>query len=135
MLQIVYISTARHVFTKEELDGVLLKSRVNNGRVGVTGLLVCGGKRFLQVLEGPEEAVAATYERIKADPRHFAMVPLSIKQVEKREFGAWSMGYEAGRAPGDGDLRQVVAQLVQSIRDRNLAAQFTGFAELHARAA
>ena len=135
MFQIVYISTARQAFSARELESVLLTSRLNNGRVDVTGLLVCGGKRFLQALEGPQEAVAATFERIKADPRHFAVVPLSMKEVQTREFGTWSMGYEAGASSGAGDLRQAVAQLVAPLKDKSLAAQFTGFAELHSRAA
>ena len=135
MLQIVYISTARRRFSRRELEAVLLKSRLNNGRVGITGLLVCGGKRFVQALEGPAEAVSATFERIKADDRHFAIVPLSIRRVEAREFGTWSMGYEAGGTGGSDDLRQTVEKLVAPLQDRNLAAQFTGFAEIHARAA
>jgi len=135
MLQIVYISTARQRFSNKELNEVLLKSRLNNGRAGVTGLLVSGGKRFIQALEGPVDAVEATFERIKADQRHFAVVPLSIKEVQTREFGTWSMGYEAGAASGSDDLRQVVAQLVGPLSDKSLAAQFSGFAEIHARAA
>lgn len=135
MLQIVYISTARRPFTQAELEAVLLKSRLNNGRDGVTGLLISGGKRFLQALEGPEEAVAAAYDRIKADARHFAVVPLSIRQVEVREFGSWSMGYEAGAASQSAGLKEIVAKLVERMSDKTLAAQFTGFAELHARAA
>lgn len=135
MLQIVYISTARRRFSERELEDVLVKSRLNNGRCGVTGLLVAGGRRFLQALEGPEEAVGATFERIRADDRHFAVVPLSIKQVQTREFGTWSMGYEAGGLARTGDLQQIVTLLVDRLDDRNLAAQFTGFAELHARAA
>jgi hypothetical protein len=135
MLQVVYISTARHVFTKAELDEVLAVSRRNNAPVGVTGLLVAGGSRFLQVLEGPEAAVAATFRRIKADARHFAVVPLSMKEVDGRQFGQWSMGYEAGAATHAAGLRGIVEELVMPLRDKNLAAQFTGFAEIHARAA
>jgi hypothetical protein len=134
MLQIVYISTARHRFSKAELEEVLLKSRLNNGRAGVTGLLVAGGNRFLQVLEGPQEAVAATYDRIKADDRHFAVVPLSMKKIEGREFGTWSMGYEAGGFGGT-DFRSTIEALVAPLADKNLVAQFRGFAEVHARAA
>ena len=135
MFQIVYISTARRPFSKSELEEVLATSRRNNGRDEVTGLLVAGGRRFLQALEGPEPAVVAAFERIKADPRHFAVVPISIKHVERREFGDWSMGYETGGVGGAGDLRALVEQLVAPIENRNLRAQFTGFAALHARAA
>ena len=135
MLQIVYISTAQPDFTSAELRKVLDASRRNNQAVGVTGLLVAGGPRFLQALEGPDEAVLDTFARIKADPRHRAVVKLSSKPVDARQFGDWSMGFELGGVPGVADLRSVVATLVARLTDRSLAAQFTGFAEIHARAA
>ncbi|PSJ40409.1 BLUF domain-containing protein [Allosphingosinicella deserti] len=135
MLQIVYISTAQPGFAQSDLREVLEASRRNNAAVDVTGLLVAGGRRFLQVLEGPEAAVEATLARIKADPRHRALVNLSSKQVDARQFGDWSMGFELGGVPGAGDLNAVVANLVAKLSDRNLAAQFLGFAEIHARAA
>jgi hypothetical protein len=135
MLQIVYISTARKPLSEAELNGVLAVSRRNNQAQGITGLLVAGGKRFLQALEGPEEAVAAAFERIKADPRHFAVVPLSMRQVEAREFGNWAMAHEQGGSGGSDDLRDVVNALTARISNKNLRAQFAGFAELNARAA
>ena len=135
MLQTVYISTAQPNFANAELVSVLDASRRNNAKVGVTGLLVAGGRRFLQVLEGPEAAVEATLGRIQADPRHRALVTLSRKTVDARQFGDWSMGFELGGVPGGADLKSVVEALVGKLGDRNLAAQFQGFAEIHARAA
>lgn len=136
MLQLVYISTSRSIVTPELLGDVLEASRRNNTRAGITGLLVTGGQRFLQVLEGPEAAVLATYARIQADPRHFACVLLSCREVQARAFGEWAMGHQAGRdCAGAEDVGTVVARLVEPLSDKNLRAQFTGFAELHARAA
>lgn len=136
MLQLVYISTARVELPPHELEAVLAVSRRNNDRVAVTGLLVVGGRRFLQVLEGPAAAVVATFARIAADPRHFAVVELSRKPIETRQFGGWSMGYEAGavvdRPCG---LATTVARLVAPVADKNLRALFNGFGEQHARAA
>ena len=135
MLQIVYISTARRPFTEAELQSVLAVSRRNNQAADITGLLISGGRRFLQALEGPEEAVAAAFERIKADPRHFAVVSLSMKQIETREFGRWAMGFEAGGAGKGEDLKGIVKGLIAPLQDKNLRAQFIGFAEVNARAA
>ena len=135
MLQIVYISTARRPFSEAELQSVLAISRRNNEAAGITGLLISGGRRFLQALEGPEEAVAAAFDRIKADQRHFAVVALSMKHVETREFGNWAMGFEAGGADGAEDLKGVVEALIAPLKDKSLRAQFVGFAEINARAA
>ena len=135
MLQIVYISTARQPLSEAELQSVLAVSRRNNEAADITGLLISGGRRFLQALEGPEEAVTAAFDRIKADPRHFAVVVLSKKPVETREFGRWAMGYESGGARKAEDLKGVVEGLIAPLQDKNLRAQFIGFAEVNARAA
>ena len=135
MLQLAYISTATQPHDDAMLDSILGVSRHNNAPVGVTGLLVAGGRRFLQALEGPEAAVLATYTRIQQDPRHRALVLLSRRTVTARAFGNWSMGFERGGSAEAADLRSVVAALVAPLEDRNLLAQFQGFAELHARAA
>jgi len=132
MQRILYISTTRAPHSAQELDAILATSRRNNAAVGVTGLLVVGGRRFLQVLEGPSEAVTATYERIAADPRHFALVKLDDRTVAERSFGQWSMGFEvAGEVEFSGTLEQQVAALVDTIQDANLRAYFTGFAKSH----
>ena len=135
MLQTVYISSARPDFSNSDLREILDVSRRNNKAVGVSGLLVAGGPRFLQALEGPDEAVTATIARIRADARHRAIVVLSSRGIDARQFGEWSMGFELGGPAGSADLRRVVGDMVAGLEDRNLAAQFTGFAEIHARAA
>ena len=136
MLQLVYISTAREPVTPSLVDAILAASRRNNAGAGVTGLLVVGGSRFLQALEGPDQAVLDTYARIRTDPRHGAMVLLSTRTIGQRMFGDWSMACETGsEAPRAADLRTVVAALCDGLSDKNLHAQFTGFAALHARAA
>lgn len=135
MLQIAYISTARKLIAFDELDAILATSRRNNRSVEVTGLLVVGGRRFLQVLEGPEPEVVATFDRIKTDDRHHAVVELSRRSIANRAFGDWSMGFERGLSAEGEDLRSIIVKLVDPIQNRNLRAQFVGFAELHAKAA
>lgn len=136
MLQLVYISTARAPVGADSLAQILETSRRNNAKVGITGLLVAGGRRFLQALEGPEAEVLAAYDRIKADPRHYAVVALAMRQTESRSFGDWAMGYENGEDAGDdAPLSETVARLTAPIADRNLRAQFQSFADLHSRAA
>lgn len=135
MLQLAYISSSKGPVDQALLDDILTVSRRNNERAGVSGLLVQGGRRFLQVLEGPDQAVLATFARIQADPRHRAFVMLSSTQVPERAFGQWSMAHRpAGAGEADG-LEALVTALVAKIADPNLRAQFTGFARLHTKAA
>jgi hypothetical protein len=130
--RLLYISTARNPLTQAEIDDILRISRRNNAAVAVTGLLVVGGRRFMQALEGPAEAVERVYQRICADPRHFAVVMLSREPVDRRMFDGWDMGYRAGADPTGTALPDVVRSLTATIEDANLRAYFTSFADLHA---
>jgi hypothetical protein len=65
-------------------------SRRNNARDGLSGLLLVGGRRFLRVLEGPTAALDRAYDRIRQDPRHFALVELARRPVSAASFPAWS---------------------------------------------
>jgi hypothetical protein len=132
MERIIYISTARVEPSRETLADILRVSRRNNSRDGLTGLLVVGGRRFLQVLEGPRKLTAQAYRRIRADDRHFALVELSRKQVHERAFAGWDMGCE--QLDGD-DLSDLVEQLTEGLDDVSLQAQFRSFVELHRKAA
>lgn len=135
MFQLVYISTARAPIEPALLDSVLAASRANNAKAGVTGLLVAGTRRFLQALEGPEQAVLDIYSRIKKDPRHHALVLLTGRGVEQRAFGDWSMACERVVEEGDGEtLAETVRRLTDGLADRSLRAQFVGFAELQEQA-
>lgn len=133
MEQLVYISTSRSLaqVSEAEINSILAVSRRNNARDELTGLLVVGGRRFLQVLEGPAAALTAAYDRIEADPRHFALVQLSRRQVTERSFPDWQMGFDRN---GKG-LSSVIDRLTETVVDPVLRAEFRGFAERHAHAA
>lgn len=96
MLQLVYISSVNPSAPCPTQD-ILTISRRNNARDRITGLLYADSGRFLQALEGPEDAVEAAYARIQQDPRHRAIVMLSRRTIDRRAFGHWEMAH---RAPG-----------------------------------
>eukprot|EP00456_Euglypha_rotunda_P041709 TRINITY_DN3241_c0_g1_i3.p1 TRINITY_DN3241_c0_g1~~TRINITY_DN3241_c0_g1_i3.p1 ORF type:complete len:138 (-),score=31.74 TRINITY_DN3241_c0_g1_i3:20-433(-) len=124
MKRLLYISTARSILNASELEELLSKSRAANAKADLTGLLLVGGRRFLQVLEGPDEAVIQTYERIKNDPRHFALVKLHDKAIEARAFGSWSMGYEQGsEAAASASLADQVNAMAAPIAEIGRAVQ------------
>lgn len=125
MLQIVYISSA--VGTVDTAQ-ILAASRRNNARDGLTGLLYADGRRFLQALEGEALAVERTLERISADPRHRAVVVLSCRDIEVREFGEWAMAERVAGAEGEAfvaHVRTLIANAAPSVR-----ATFDGFVQL-----
>lgn len=133
MIRLLYISTTRTPLPAADVDAILRASRRNNKACGVTGLLVVGGRRFLQVLEGPEEAVIATFERIRSDPRHFAVVVLNKATIVTRSFGDWAMGLQpSGTLQHDAPIAVDVDAMIESIDDANIRANFAQFARQHA---
>ncbi len=94
MHSIVYLSSAVEKFTTDDLKQILITSRRNNGRNGITGMLLYSDGNIIQVLEGEEERVKATYERIEKDYRHRGIIQLISGKVAVRNFPEWSMGFK-----------------------------------------
>ncbi len=77
----------------DEIDAILASARRHNAGAGITGALLVNRVCFIQVLEGELEAVRASFERIKRDPRHGQLMVLESRQVEARGFPGFSMAY------------------------------------------
>lgn len=130
MIQLCYISTMRSGVDAASVKEILSTSRRNNGRCRVTGLLLFNGKRFLQVLEGVPTEVETTYSRILKDPRHYAVVKLSERTIEEREFGSWDMDFERIEGPlGKEALIDRVKNLTVAASP-NVKALFTSYASM-----
>lgn len=104
MLALVYVSSARELFSDEDLKALLAQSRENNQRLGLTGMLLYKDGNFMQLLEGPEDTVMALYARIERDPRHRGVLIVLKREVEERAFPDWSMGF---KNLGDAALQQM----------------------------
>lgn len=77
----------------DAVDAILAASRRNNPAVGITGALLFNAGCFAQVLEGPLEAVEATFERIQQDERHGDVSLLALEPITTRSFSNWAMGF------------------------------------------
>lgn len=95
MLSIVYSSTATVDFTDADLVGLLVVSRNNNDFDQITGVLAFREGRFLQLLEGPMDAVRARMRIIERDPRHKNVTILLQEVTQTRQFPDWTMGFQA----------------------------------------
>lgn len=104
--QLIYLSTASVPFSKDDLRELLARSRVNNAKREVTGLLLYQNGVFQQILEGPVTAVHSLYDVIQKDTRHHGLIKLVETFAGQREFPEWSMGFydlaspEAAALPG-----------------------------------
>lgn len=99
LIQIIYISRSTaapsRLTTAIEpyVARILAKSRINNRRDGLVGVLYFGDGCFFQCLEGSETAVDALYARLSSDNRHTDIKLLSRKPVTALSYSDWAMKF------------------------------------------
>ena len=90
LIQIVYASRP-FGFDDATLNAILAAARHANPRLDITGALVCREDLYLQLLEGPEQAVRGLFARIERDGRHMEVQVLADGPAAGRMFPAWAM--------------------------------------------
>lgn len=105
--QLAYVSQASGTLTKADLAALMRHARRRNKELGITGLLLVDPPTFLQIIEGPADAVEALMADIEADPRHHDIEVIHVDgHCPEREFGQWLMGC---RILGDGRAEDLEA--------------------------
>ena len=97
LFQLIY-SSRPFGFDQSVLNGILSQSRRCNVRDNITGALICRSDVYLQMLEGPEETINATYARIVLDDRHLEVSRLSYEPLKERLFPGWAMRDDPARS-------------------------------------
>lgn len=93
MYQIIFGGQALTPFTRDDLEELLRKSREKNRLLKISGLMIYKDSSFIQVLEGPDQAVRDLYATIEMDFRLTTVACLSSKPVVEREFGERTLGF------------------------------------------
>ncbi|WP_374454026.1 BLUF domain-containing protein [Nocardioides sp.] len=93
VLTLTYASSARELFTIDELVELVEQIRPKNHRLGVSGLLLYSGGNVIQTLEGEPGTVDALFRTIAEDPRHTGVRVLERRGRDDRAFASWSMGF------------------------------------------
>ena len=93
IVRLTYASRLHKKLGHAALEKIMEVSRRNNQKLGVTGALCSSPRGFLQILEGPSEAVNNLYNRIVRDPRHTRVTLLEYTKVPIRESENWPMAY------------------------------------------
>lgn len=91
--QILYFSTAADLQPKQTISAILDISRKRNALGSVSGVLIVGGLRYLQIIEGPDCAVSTTMERILSDRRHHDVNVMIDRDIAASSFSNWSMAF------------------------------------------
>lgn len=138
LARLIYASRAREPGGgdfSELVRAILLKSIHNNRMAAVTGMLVVGEGRFLQLLEGPVGEIDATFERIRGDDRHDDVLVIGRGAVERRLFRDWNMAQHQIVAADRGVLVKVglTAFTPDSLDEARALTLLTTFGAQHLR--
>jgi hypothetical protein len=93
LFNITYLSSAIPEFTREELIAALEHWKARNEAENVSGILIYHEGNILQVLEGEQATVKATFQRISRDLRHVGILPLIQEPIAERQFDEWTMAF------------------------------------------
>jgi len=99
LVQIIYISRSTFESTdainkiEPNVVRILAKSRTNNRKNGLVGVLYFGDGAFFQCLEGDEDAINNLFAKIEKDPRHKDVKLISKKHISRLSFPDWAMKY------------------------------------------
>lgn len=119
LVQIIYTSRNLLKGTQAEVSAavaaILEKSRSENLRRGITGVLFFNGRCFAQTLEGPPREIERLYAHLLKDPRHTQLRVLQQGAIGVRCFNGWAMAFvEGGEGQAflipSGFLRDVVRE-------------------------
>lgn len=85
------IYTSRSLISPSDDAELLEQSRINNLRIGITGILLRHQNHYIQVIEGDRADVLGLVEKIKRDKRHADFLLVSTTEIECRNFANWQM--------------------------------------------
>lgn len=92
--QFLYLSRIAGPRPFEAVAEVAAEARLNNARLGITGLMVFDGAHVCQYVEGECDAIDGLVGRLQVDPRHELLRVLHHGSLDsERLFARWCMGY------------------------------------------
>ncbi len=94
MHTLIYSSEVETYLGDIDISSLLYAARQSNAEHKVTGVLLHHNGNFIQVLEGEEETIKRLYETILKDRRHKNIKLLLEKEIDKRQFNGWDMGFK-----------------------------------------
>ncbi len=135
MLRLIYFSTARLGLDPADLENILSHAVASNVARGVTGILLYNGQNFLQVLEGPRQAVEELYARIGQDGRHTGVALIKTEDVSTLSYPEWGMKLkELNSDLGENSLlrlNQEIADALVDVSSADVKAMIKAFLSLN----
>jgi hypothetical protein len=125
--QIIY-SSQPFGFDSALLSNILLDARRCNARDGITGALVCRRDIYLQFLEGQDELVYSTLDRIRRDDRHTSIKVHLDAPAPARLFADWDMLHDPAHTWAWSEA-EIDAGALDHVTPQEALAVFTAIAQ------
>lgn len=109
MHQVIYVSEAHAGLSSEAVFRIIEQSARNNPSADITGFLIFAEGRFLQLIEGPLQALETLIATLRRDPRHHSLQILARRPIFERSFPRWRMKRVGDGQDALGELRAVLA--------------------------
>lgn len=110
MYELIYRSEARQGLPSEELFRIIEQSARNNPFADITGFLIYADGDFLQLVEGPLQALEDLLTVLRRDPRHHSLQIVSRREIYERSFPRWRMKRVGDGQDALGELRAVLSE-------------------------
>ncbi len=92
MKRLTYMSRFSRSLSEAEVDQIGVHASQKNRRQDITGVLLCLGTLFFQIIEGEDEKIDKLYATMCQDNRHTDIICLQTElNITKRLFPDWSM--------------------------------------------
>lgn len=126
MHSLLYVSTPCALPNPAAMARIAAAARALNPGLDVSGMLLWSDSSFAQLLEGPAEAVDATFARVRRDARHRDLRPIARWAGLERLFAGRPMGLarlseqdgwrllQRRTAPGDGGFGPWLTSLMRA---------------------
>ncbi|TXH06278.1 MAG: response regulator [Nevskiaceae bacterium] len=124
--RVLYLSRARRAMSAQELLILCSRFAAANARTHVTGVLICAGNRFMQVIEGDPAVITVLLQKISQDPRHGDLAVVLDEPTPTRLFAQWAMGslhLNERYDDSPGNWQGVQTQVQRLLRDEGMTRE------------
>nr|P84741.1 RecName: Full=Photoactivated adenylate cyclase subunit beta-like protein FB [Euglena gracilis]CAJ57398.1 photoactivated adenylate cyclase-like protein, beta subunit [Euglena gracilis] len=113
---LTYISQATRPMSRQDLSAIMRTATRRNAQQSITGTLLHVNGLFVQTLEGPKDAVANLYLRVRQDPRQTDVTTVHMAPLQERVYPSeWTLtSATAEMLATFPPLQDVLAQLAKS---------------------
>ena len=125
MHEVIYTSKrAEGISDQIVIDEIVLPAGLKNRLLDITGCLWFSDTCFLQILEGPRDAVEDVYAAILNDDRHTEITTVSSSPITQRSFSRWGM--RALQGSEDQKIEEIINEYAPGFYKKQPAQPISG---------